>query len=169
MRAIKDLTGGIGADRVIDAVGVDAQLPKSGPAAEEAGELIGQFADEQDRVAPRIAPANGQWEPGDAPSLALRWAVETVAKAGTIGIIGVYPPQHESFPLGKAMNANLTVKMGNCNHRRYVPGLLAKIAAGAADPATVWTQQETMPAVLQAYQAFDRRDPGWTKVTLELG
>jgi threonine dehydrogenase-like Zn-dependent dehydrogenase len=81
----------------------------------------------------------------------------------------VYPPQHESFPIGTAMNANLTVKMGNCNHRRYVPGLLARIAAGTADPASVWTRQETMPAVLEAYQAFDRRDPGWTKVTLELG
>jgi threonine dehydrogenase-like Zn-dependent dehydrogenase len=54
-------------------------------------------------------------------------------------------------------------------HRRYVPGLLAKIAAGTADPLTVWTREETMPGVLDAYQAFDRRDPGWTKVTLELG
>lgn len=169
VRAIKDLTGGIGADRVIDAVGVDAEPPRGGPAAAEAAGLLGQFADEQDRAAPRIAPANGQWEPGDAPSLALRWATEAVAKAGTIGIVGVYPPQHESFPIGTAMNANLTVKMGNCNHRRYVPGLLARIAAGTADPASVWTRQETMPDVLEAYQAFDRRDPGWTKVTIEIG
>jgi hypothetical protein len=40
---------------------------------------------------------------------------EVVAKAGTIGITGDYPPQHE------------------------------------------------------AYEAFDRREPGWTKVALELG
>jgi threonine dehydrogenase-like Zn-dependent dehydrogenase len=168
VQAIRELTGGIGADRIIDAVGVDAQSPKSGPAAAEAGQLTGEFADEQDKVAPRIAPVNGQWEPGDAPSLALRWAAEAVAKAGTIGIIGVYPPQHESFPIGAAMNRNLTIKTGNCNHRKYMPGLLAKIAAGTADPTTVLTRQESMPSVLEAYQAFDRRDPGWTKVTLEL-
>ena len=126
-------------------------------------------SDEQERVAPRSAPAGGQWEPGDAPSLALRWATQAVAKAGTLGIIGVYPPQHESFPIGAAMNRNLTVKMGNCNHRKYVPGLLSKIAAGSADPPTVWTQQETIPTAPQAYEAFDRRDPGWTKVTLEVG
>jgi threonine dehydrogenase-like Zn-dependent dehydrogenase len=169
VQAIKELTAGIGADRIIDAVGVDAQMPGQGPATEESEQLIGQFGDEQERVAPRIAPSSGQWEPGDAPSLALRWATQAVAKAGTLGIIGVYPPQHESFPIGAAMNRNLTVKMGNCNHRKYVPGLLSKIAAGSADPATVWTQQETIPTALQAYEAFDRRDPGWTKVTLEVG
>ncbi|MGW4371318.1 alcohol dehydrogenase catalytic domain-containing protein, partial [Nocardia takedensis] len=31
---VRELTGGIGADRVIDAVGVDAQSPKSGPAVD---------------------------------------------------------------------------------------------------------------------------------------
>ena len=166
---IKEMTAGIGADRVIDAVGVDAQLPKSGPAAVEAEKLIGEFADEQDKDAPRIAPSGGNWEPGDAPSLALRWAVEAVAKAGTIGIIGVYPPQHQSFPIGQAMNENLTLKMGNCNHRKYVPSLLGKIAAGNADPTTVWSQQETMPTAIEAYEQFDKRAPGWTKVTLEVG
>jgi threonine dehydrogenase-like Zn-dependent dehydrogenase len=66
------------------------------------------------------------------------------------------------------MNRNLTVRAGNCNHRRYVPGLLSRIASGGADPTTILTQQDAMPAVLDAYQAFDRRDPGWTKVALEV-
>jgi threonine dehydrogenase-like Zn-dependent dehydrogenase len=168
VEVIRELTAGIGADRVIDAVGIDAQMPQAGPAAAEAAQLIGRFAAEQEQVAPRVAPQKGTWEPGDAPSLALRWATEAVAKAGTLAIIGVYPPQHEAFPVGAAMNRNLTVQMGNCNHRKYVPGLLAKIAAGHADPTTVWTQQETIPSALAAYEAFDRRDPGWTKVTLEV-
>jgi threonine dehydrogenase-like Zn-dependent dehydrogenase len=166
--AIKDMTGGIGADRVIDAVGVDAERPKAGPAAAESGELAGQFASEREQAAPQTSPAGAQWVPGDAPSQALRWAVAAVAKAGTVSIIGVYPPQHESFPLGAAMNRNLTIKAGNCNHRRYVPGLLSKIAAGAADPAPVITQHQSVPTVLEAYEAFDRREPGWTKVTLEV-
>jgi threonine dehydrogenase-like Zn-dependent dehydrogenase len=106
--------------------------------------------------------------PGDAPSLALRWAVEMVAKAGTVGVVGVYPPQHVAFPIGAAMNRNLTIQAGNCNHRRYVPGLLSRIASGGADPTTVLTQQETLPSAISAYQAFDRREPGWTKVTLDV-
>jgi threonine dehydrogenase-like Zn-dependent dehydrogenase len=83
-------------------------------------------------------------------------------------MVGVYPPGYESFPLGAAMNRNLTIKAGNCNHRRYVPGLLSRIAAGAADPTTIITRQEPMPSVIDAYEAFDRREPGWTKVALEV-
>jgi hypothetical protein len=48
-------------------------------------------------------------------------------------MIGVYPLQQEAFPLGTAMNRNLTIKAGNCDHRRYVPGLLSKITTGGAD------------------------------------
>ncbi|TKK90833.1 zinc-binding dehydrogenase [Herbidospora galbida] len=145
--AVKDLTGGVGADRVIDAVGIDAEPP----------------AGERERSEHEL------WQPREAPDQALRWAVEMVDKAGTIGIVGVYPQGFDRFPLGTAMNRNLTIKMGNCHHRRYAPGLLSKIAAGAADPTTILTRQETMPGVLEAYQAFDRREPGWTKVAIELG
>ena len=166
--AVKALTSGIGADRVIDAVGVDAQRPSDGPAAAQAAEQAETFGAEQQQVAPRTNARGAQWVPGDAPSQALRWATELVAKAGTIGIIGVYPPQAESFPIGAAMNRNLTIKLGNCNHRKYAPGLLSRIAAGTADPAAVISQQEQIPGVIEAYEAFDRREPGWTKVTLEV-
>jgi threonine dehydrogenase-like Zn-dependent dehydrogenase len=167
--AVKDLTGGVGADRVIDAVGVDAQRPVSGPAAQRLDDdRADGFATERDQVAPDTNVQGSQWMSGDAPSQALRWAVDMVAKAGTIGVIGVYPPAYESFPFGIAMNRNLTVQAGNCNHRKYVPGLLSRIATDSADPTTIVTQQETMPSVIDAYEAFDRREPGWTKVTLEL-
>ncbi|HEX6472036.1 MAG TPA: zinc-dependent alcohol dehydrogenase [Streptosporangiaceae bacterium] len=168
VKVVHELTGGIGADRVIDAVGVDAQRPVGGPAAQAIGDdTAEEFEHEREQVAPRTNVHGTQWMPGDAPSQAVRWAVEMVAKAGTIGIVGVYPPRYTSFPLGTAMNRNLTVKAGNCNHRRYVPGLLSRIATGDVDPTTVLTQQETLPSAIEAYEAFDRREPGWTKVVLE--
>ncbi|GIH29480.1 glutathione-dependent formaldehyde dehydrogenase [Acrocarpospora phusangensis] len=148
--AVLECTGGIGADRVIDAVGVDAERPSRGPAA--------TGAPHEEHL----------WSPGDAPDQALDWAVDMVAKAGTVGVIGVYPMDHHGFPLGKAMNRNLTVQMGNCNHRKYAPGLLSKIAAGHADPGQVVTQEEGLTSVIEAYQLFDRRSPGWTKVAIEL-
>ena len=80
---VGELTGGVGADRVI------------GPTA---------------------------WEHGSAPSQAARWTVESVAKAGSIGIIGVYPPTVQTWPIGAAMNKNLTVKMGNCPFDRRESG-----------------------------------------------
>ncbi|TDD72170.1 zinc-dependent alcohol dehydrogenase [Actinomadura rubrisoli] len=169
VETVKEFTGGAGPDRVIDAVGVDAESPAGGPAAEGVtGQDRREWERERAQAAPKTAQDGSRWRQGDAPGQALRWAVDMVAKAGTIGIVGVYPPQYTSFPLGAAMNRNLTVKAGNCNHRRYVPGLLSRIAKGGADPTTILTQQETLPSVIDAYEAFDRREPGWTKVALEV-
>ena len=163
IQAIKDLTDGIGVDRVIDAVGVDANMPHSGPAATPAAK---KHAKEKGKVAPEAKPKNGNWEPGDAASIVLDWAVQAVAKAGTISIIGVYG-ELDSFPIGDAMEKNLTIMMGNCNHRRYLPHLIELVRTGALDPSEILTQVEPMTAVIDAYRAFDKRKPGWIKVKLE--
>ncbi|WP_299951394.1 zinc-dependent alcohol dehydrogenase [uncultured Modestobacter sp.] len=166
VEVVKELTGGIGVDRVIDAVGVDAQRPKSGPAAEQAAQQAEQFDAERSQVAPEQNPHGQTYVAGDAPSQSLEWAVQAVAKAGSIGVIGVYPPQMTAFPTGAAMNKNLSIKMGNCNHRRYIPHLLDLVRTGAIDPSTVLTQVEDMPTVLAAYETFDQRQSGWTKAVI---
>jgi threonine dehydrogenase-like Zn-dependent dehydrogenase len=163
---IKRLTGGIGVDRVIDAVGVDAMHAHHGPAAAQAKEKTEQFATEQQQVSPQQRPHDGNWVPGDAPSQALEWAMQAVAKAGTIGIIGVYPPTASSFPIGQAMNRNLTIKAGNCNHRAHVPHLVELVRSGVIDPVQILTKVEPMTNVIEAYKAFDKREPGWLKTEL---
>ncbi len=163
-QALKELTSGIGPDRVIDAVGIDANMPHSGPAAKTAKE---EHEGESKQIAPRRNASNGNWEPGDAPSQVLSWAVESVAKAGTMSIIGVYSENLKTFPIGNAMEKNLTIKMGNCNHRRYLPGLIALVRNGTVIPSEILTQEEPLTSVLEAYRAFDKRQPGWIKVKLE--
>jgi threonine dehydrogenase-like Zn-dependent dehydrogenase len=168
VQEIKDLTGGIGVDRVIDAVGVDAQHAHGGPAQAEANEKSKRFKQDQKTVmgGKDPKPTNGNWHPGDAPTQVLAWSVEALAKAGTLSIIGVYPETLESFPIGKAMNKNITIKMGNCNHRKYLPHLIELVRTGAVDPTHVLTQREPLMSALDAYRAFDQRKPGWTKVEL---
>jgi threonine dehydrogenase-like Zn-dependent dehydrogenase len=117
-------------------------------------------------VAPEVNPSAGNWEPGDGPGQVLEWATQAVAKAGTISVVGVYPPQMTSFPIGLAMNKNVTVKMGNCNHRRYLPELIDVVASGRMSLSANVTQQETFETIIDAYQAFDRRQPGWIKVVI---
>jgi threonine dehydrogenase-like Zn-dependent dehydrogenase len=167
--ALVELTGGIGVDRAIDAVGVDAVHPHRGPGAAKAEKQQAAFDKEVKEVAPKQNPQGDNWRPGDAPSQALAWAVEVLAKAGTLSIVGVYTQASRSFPIGEAMNKNLTLKMGNCHHRRYIPELLRLVRTGAVDVARLLTQHEPMSSVLEAYQAFDRREPGWIKVKLETG
>jgi threonine dehydrogenase-like Zn-dependent dehydrogenase len=167
VEAVRRLTGGIGADRAIDAVGVDANRPTDGPAYKEAKQLKKQFAQEQEEIAPKTNPRGDNWHPGDAPSQVLLWAVEALAKAGTLSVIGVYPETDRFFPIGKALNKNLTVKMGNCPHRRYLPLLVELVRNGSTYPTKVLTEVEPLTSAIEAYKAFDLRQPGWVKVKLD--
>lgn len=149
---IGERTGGIGADRVIDAVGIDAYSNTGEEQSHEIGEVTGGGA--------------GTWGRGSAPSQAAQWAIESVAKAGTIGIVGVYPPTARTWPIGMAMNKNLTLKMGNCPHRSIIPQLVDMVASGLSNPAQLLTQIEPIDDVIEAYRIFDTREPGWIKVAL---
>lgn len=152
VEVLRELTGGIGCDRVIDAVGVDAYTPHQPDTTEQfksagGGELA--------------------WQHGTYPSQAARWSVDAAAKAGTIGIIGVYPPPFDAWPIGTAMNKNLTVHMGNCPHRAIMPELVAMVSHGSFDPSKVLERQEPITDAIQAYEVFDQRQPGWTKIALQ--
>lgn len=163
---IRELTGGIGVDGVIDAVGVDAMQPEKGPALKRSRKLDKEFRRELESVAPRTNPHGKNWIPGNGPSQALLWAVESIAKAGTLSVIGVYPQTFQSFPFGMAMNKNLTMKAGNCNHRKYIPSLLEMVQGGMVSPQKMITQIGPMDSIIKAYKAFDERQPGWIKVEI---
>ncbi|HET7358296.1 MAG TPA: hypothetical protein VFJ09_16655 [Nocardioidaceae bacterium] len=64
-------------------------------------------------------------QPGEAPTQAAEWAVQMVAKAGTIGT---------------------TLKIGNCNHRRCLPELVAALARHR-DTCARSTTSRTRPTV----------------------
>ncbi|MCP3141651.1 zinc-dependent alcohol dehydrogenase [Pyxidicoccus xibeiensis] len=164
---LKRLTNGIGVDRAIDAVGVDSIHAHHGPAEKAAKAEKAEFKREVKEVAPKTNPDGDNWVPGDAPAQALLWAVEGLAKAGTLSIIGVYPQQMKTFPIGMAMNKNLTLKMGNCNHRKYIPKLLELVRTGVVDPTAILSHVEPMGSAIDAYRNFDLRKPGWVKVELE--
>jgi len=166
VETIKRLTGGIGVDCVIDAVGVDANCPHHGPAAQKAQQQAQIFQQELHQVAPKTNPQGDNWHPGDAPSQVLQWAVQVVDKAGTVSIIGVYPPTVQSFPIGQAMNKNLSINMGNCNHRKYIPSLIEIVQSGVVEPLGILTRTQHFSDAVAAYKAFDVRQPGWTKVEL---
>src|SRR3954470_6822962 len=81
IEVILEITGGIGVDRVIDAVGIDAQHPHHGPAGKKAKAQAKDFEKEVKTIAPKQNPDGEYWHPGDGPSQALRWGVEVLAKA----------------------------------------------------------------------------------------
>ena len=166
---IMDLTGGIGTDRAIDAVGIDAMHPHSPPAVALSEHELEQFEEEVQELVPeqfRAEKKGKPWHPGDAPSQALQWAVQSLAKAGTLAVIGVYPENMRFFPTGKAMLKNLTIRAGNCHHRKYIPLLLQIVSAGSVKPERVITQEQPIASALDAYRMFDQKKAGWLKVQL---
>lgn len=56
--------------------------------------------------------------------------------------------------------------MGNCNHRKYLPHLVELVRTGAVVPSALITQVQDIENAVDAYRAFDERQPGWLKVEL---
>ena len=165
-KTIVEMTNGDGADKVIDAVGVDAQHAQHGP---DAPGIVGKVKETViQRLTEPMAHTHGShFVAGDKPAQALDWAIECVRKSGTVAIIGVYPPTDREFPIGVAMNKNLTLRMGNANHRRYYDVLIDHVLSGRLDPAAILTQVEPLSDAIAAFEAFDQRQPGWIKVELQ--
>lgn len=162
---LHELTQGSGPDRTIDAVGVDAATATKGPAASR--EAQKEFKTELKEIAEEGLPSDAAFQPGGAPSQALKWAVESVAKAGTVSIIGVYSAPLQNFPIDKIMEKNLTFKAGNCNHRRYMPEMIELVRSGVIRPEQFLTQKEPMQSAIDAYRSFAEHERGWIKVKLE--
>ena len=87
VKAIQRLTGKIGVDRAIGAVGVDAVTAHAGPEQKDSKKLKEHFEQEVYQVAPATNPDGDNWLPGDAPSQAPAWAVDALAKAGTLELL----------------------------------------------------------------------------------
>jgi threonine dehydrogenase-like Zn-dependent dehydrogenase len=162
---LKDLTNGAGPDRAIDAVGVDAATATRGPAADKSAQK--EFKQELEKITEMGTPKGDAFQPGGAPSQALKWAIEAVAKAGTVSVIGVYTAPVQGFPIEQVMNKNLTLKAGNCNHRRYMPEMIELVRSGVIHPEEFLTQVQPITSSVDAYQAFDRHQAGWVKVKLD--
>jgi threonine dehydrogenase-like Zn-dependent dehydrogenase len=167
VETIKKFTDEIGVDRAIDAVGVDAEAPSKGPARKAEKQLLKEFEAERKEIAPKTKEDGDNWHPGSGPSQVLNWATDALCKAGTLSIIGVYATESKRFPIGNAMGKNLTIKMGNCHHRKYIPYLVQLVRSGVVDPSEILTHSGPLVSAIDAYKHFDRREPGWVKVKLE--
>ncbi|MBI2775593.1 alcohol dehydrogenase catalytic domain-containing protein [Candidatus Dependentiae bacterium] len=161
---LRKLTKGKGPTRIIDAVGVDAEHASHCSPAMRA-----EFKKEQKKIAPKTRIHDGNWIPGSGPSQVFRWAVDAIAKNGVISIIGVYSDLSESFPIGKATGKNVTIRMGDCNHRKYLPMLLSWVKNGKIDMRPFLTQKLPFTNIIEAYKHFDKREDNWLKVALTFG
>ncbi len=143
---LMDLTGGVGPDACIDAVGTESHMP--GPL----------YAYDRFKQALMLET--------DRP-FALRQAIMACRNGGTISVIGVYGGFIDKFPMGSFMNRSLTMKTGQCHVHRYMKPLLRHIELGDIDPSFVITHHMKLDEAPDGYRMFGDKDDECIKIVLK--
>jgi threonine dehydrogenase-like Zn-dependent dehydrogenase len=142
--AIRELTKGYGADSVIDAVGMEASGSKVDSVLHATKLQL------------------------DRPH-ALRNAIGSIRRGGTLSLSGVYVGPIQMFPLGDLFDKQAQLRMGQANVRRWVPEILPLIE-DEADPLALGdfvTHRMPLTAAPDAYEMFRAKQDGAVKVVLK--
>ena len=151
VRQIKDRRGGEGTDKGIDAVGYQAAAQGSSAAGGEQEEI---------------------------PNVVLNQMIDIINPTGAMGIPGLYVPIDPggvdegakrgalSINFGKLFEKGLRLGTGQCNVKRYNAYLRDLIIAGKAKPSFAVSHQVSLEEAPDAYEKFDKRVEGYTKVIL---
>jgi threonine dehydrogenase-like Zn-dependent dehydrogenase len=145
LETLKELTGGVGPDACIDAVGTEAHAPGI------------MYAYDRFKQALMLE--------SDRP-IALREAIMACSNGGTVSVIGVYGGFIDKFPMGSFMNRSLTMKTGQCHVQRYMKPLLARIENGEIDASFIITHRMRLDDAPEGYAMFDKKQDDCVKVVL---
>jgi threonine dehydrogenase-like Zn-dependent dehydrogenase len=146
LEALKELTGGRGPDKCIDAVGMEAHSPGL------------QYAYDRTKQALMLET--------DRP-IALREAIMACRSGGVVSVIGVYGGVVDKFPMGSLMNRSLTLRSGQAHVQRYMRPLLERIERGDIDPGFVTTHTLELGEAPNAYETFKHKRDDCMKVVLK--
>jgi len=146
LEALKEMTGGRGPDRCIDAVGMEADA--SGP------EYAYDFLKQQVKL-----------ETGRP--FVLREAIMACRKGGTLSIVGVYGGYLDKIPMGAAMNKALTFRMGQQHSQKYMPRLMEYVQNGDIDPSYILTHRWPLEKGAEGYKMFKHKTDDCVRVVFE--
>ncbi len=154
--AVRELTGGRGADSVIDAVGMEAHGSRGIELTQKlVGLLPGAVAEPVLRRAGIDRPA------------ALYQAIDAVRRGGTISIVGVYGGMADPLPMLTLFDKQVQLRMGQANVRRWSDEIMPLLTGD--DPLGVeWFHTHRLPLdeAPQAYEMFQTKADGAIKVLL---
>jgi len=146
VQTLKEMTGNIGPDRCIDAVGMEAHDNSALYVIDRAKQALMM---ESDRP------------------IALRQAIQACRKGGTVSVPGVYSGFDDNIPLGAFMNKALAMKTGQTHMMRYMQPLLDRIQAGDIDPSFVISHLVPIDKAPEMYRVFCNKQDNCTKVVLD--
>jgi threonine dehydrogenase-like Zn-dependent dehydrogenase len=99
---------------------------------------------------------------------ALKAAIQTVRRGGTLSIIGVYGGQADPLPMTDLFDKGVQVRMGQAHVKRWIPELLPLVTddsdpLGTEDLATHVLPLDEAP---HAYDIFQKKKDGAVKIVL---
>lgn len=143
---LRELTGGRGPAACIDAVGLEAHGAGSVGAVYDKAKAAMMLA--TDRLT------------------ALRQAIVSCAKGGTVSIPGVYGGLLDKVPMGAAFAKGLTFRMGQTHVHRYLKSLLGLIESGRIDPTFVISHRLRLEDAPEGYAMFLDKADACTKIVM---
>ena len=146
LTALKDLTGGIGPDSCIDAVGLESH----------SSDLQGAY----DSIKTALLMET------DRPSV-LRQAIQAVRKGGTLSIPGVYGGMLDKVPFGAAFGKGITMKMGQTHMHSYMRPLLERIEKGQIDPSLIISHRISLEDAPRMYEVWRDKKERVTKIVID--
>ncbi|WP_282025039.1 zinc-dependent alcohol dehydrogenase [Limimaricola cinnabarinus] len=148
LEALMEMTGGIGPDAVIDAVGMESHGFAPDNILDSVKQKVGMGA--------------------DAPH-ALRMAIMACRKGGRISMPGVYGGFADKFPLGALMEKGLQLRTGQTHVQRYTHDLMRRIQEGEIDTTFMISHRLPLEEAPRGYHNFKENQNDWTKVVLKPG
>ncbi len=145
---IRAMTGGMGPDACIDAVGLEAH-----------GRQLDAYLDRA-KTATMLATDRAS---------ALRQAIHVCRKGGIVSIPGVYGRFLDKIPFGAAFQKGLTFKMGQTHMMKYMQPLLDRVERGDIDPSFVITHRAPLEKAAEMYYTFRDKTDHCIKVVLKPG
>lgn len=144
--ALMEMSGGIGVDAVIDAVGMEAHGFAVDNVMEVVKQTIGIGADR---------------------AHALRQALLAVRFGGKVSIPGVYGGLTDKFPTGALMEKGVQLRTGQTHVQKYTRPLLEKIEDGTLDTTFLISHRLPLEDAARGYKCFKEEQDSWTKVVLK--
>ena len=146
LEALREMSGGLGPDAVIDAVGMESHGMAPDNLIDAAKQKVGIGADR---------------------AHVLRLALTAARKGARVSIPGVYGGLADKFPLGTLMEKGLQIRTGQTNVQAYAAPLLQRILEGEIDTTFLISHRLPLERAAEGYRNFHGKQNEWTKVVLK--
>jgi threonine dehydrogenase-like Zn-dependent dehydrogenase len=144
--ALKEMTGGIGPDACIDAVGMEAH-----------GLAIDNLLD----------TAKAHTFLGTDRAHVFRQVLLACRKGGRVSVPGVYGGVADKIPIGAFMEKGLTLRTGQTHMQRYTKPLLEMIEQGKIDSTFLISHRASLEQASEMYKHWHDDQNRYTKIVLK--